>query len=949
MKRYHKISLIALALALAGSAPAIAEAPPAPAKAEQQVQQPGKWVQDYTGRKADPAVVFGTLPNGMRYAIMRNTTPSDGVAMRLRFGSGSLQEGDQQQGLAHFLEHMAFRGSKNLADGDVVRMLERLGLRFGPDTNAFTAQDQTVYMFNFPKADAASLDAGLTLFREIGERLTLDPKLIEAEKGVVLSEERIRDVPQYRMAKANLGNALAGTRAVKRWPIGTVETIKAATPELLRAYYTANYRPDNATLIVVGNIDPAKVEADIKARFSDWKGAGKPQPTELGQPEPAARATEFIGEGVPDVVTLSWVSPVDRRADTAERDREQIIRTVALAMLNMRIAERAAKPGSPFVGGQALTLSDLMDSASITQIGVAAAPDKLATALDAIVEEQRQAMTGTVSAEELERVKALVLAQVQAAADGAGTRTHESLAAGILQAVNSDELYTSPAQDLAQVKEVLAGLTGDAITTALREAFAGKGPVLFRAAQKDPVGVPALQAQLEASYARQLAARAAETAVVWPYADFGPQGKVIARRFDRELGATIVRFANGSQLLVKPTPFEKDRVTIDVALGNGRAGAPAQLVHALWAADLMTVGGTGKLPVSDINRWAQAGGKLVGAQIQTEDRAFSFSATTRPADLAAQLQLLAAYAYDPGFRPELGEQLQAIGPMISGQIEANAGAVFEREFARLFGGGDMRYNPVPSAQDIAAAKPEDIPALLKADLASAATVTLVGDIDVETAIALMRSTFAAGPKRAQPATLAVSLAMPQGRDEPYVVTHGGRADQAFYGAGWALPDYRSDPKGSHAADVVAAILEARMVETVREKLGLTYSPRSSATTAINLPGQGYLRVSIETPPGNFAAFRALLDAQIADLARKPVSADELERARKPLVESRTKRREDNGWWAGNLSSSLREPLMRSWMLSEVADLQGVTTADVQAFAARFLAGQKPSIVIAKPK
>ncbi|MEN9925415.1 MAG: hypothetical protein RL268_1541, partial [Pseudomonadota bacterium] len=158
MKIRLKTSLIALALV---TAPALAQNEPAPVAQQGQIQQPGKWVQDYTGRKADPAVIFGTLPNGLRYAIMRNTTPSDGVAMRLRFGSGSIQESDEQQGLAHFLEHMAFRGSKNVADGEVVRMLERHGLRFGPDTNAFTAHDQTVYMFNFPKADPASLDTGL--------------------------------------------------------------------------------------------------------------------------------------------------------------------------------------------------------------------------------------------------------------------------------------------------------------------------------------------------------------------------------------------------------------------------------------------------------------------------------------------------------------------------------------------------------------------------------------------------------------------------------------------------------------------------------------------------------------------------------------------------------------------------------------------------------------------
>src|SRR3954453_8356431 len=208
--------VIVASVLLVSAAPLLAEQPP--------LKEPGHWAQDYTRRKADPLVRFGTLPNGLRYAIMHNETPTDGVAMRMRIGAGSLQERDEEQGLAHFLEHMAFRGSTNVADGEVVHLLERQGLQFGPDTNAFTAQDQTVYMFNFPKADATAVDTGLKLFREIGERFNLAPAAIDAEKGVVLSEERLRDSAQYRMAKANLASMLDGTRVINRWPIGTIDT-----------------------------------------------------------------------------------------------------------------------------------------------------------------------------------------------------------------------------------------------------------------------------------------------------------------------------------------------------------------------------------------------------------------------------------------------------------------------------------------------------------------------------------------------------------------------------------------------------------------------------------------------------------------------------------------------------------------------------------------------------
>src|SRR5689334_14418283 len=354
-----KYRVIVASLLLASSAPALASQP--------LLKEPGKWAQDYTGRKADPDVRFGTLPNGLRYAIEHNETPSDGVAMRMRIGSGSLQERDEEQGLAHFLEHMAFRGSTNIADGEVVHMLERQGLQFGPDTNAFTAQDETVYMFNFPKADVTALDTGLKLFREIGERLNLAPAAIDAEKGVVLSEERLRDTPQYRTVKANLASVLDGTRAPSRWPIGTVETVKAANHDRLSRYYKANYRPDNATIVVVGNIDPAAVEAKIRASFGDWKPAGTPDSIDFGTPSGKQPIGEFVAAGAPDQLALTWVGPDDRRAETEAVDRERVVRRVALQVLNQRLADTALKPGSPFVAASAANIPSLLHSGSLTQ------------------------------------------------------------------------------------------------------------------------------------------------------------------------------------------------------------------------------------------------------------------------------------------------------------------------------------------------------------------------------------------------------------------------------------------------------------------------------------------------------------------------------------------------------------------------------------------------------
>ena len=936
-----KLFLAALGLSVCAAALA------GPAMADVPLKQPGHWAQDYTARKADPAVLFGTLPNGMRYAIQHNTTPADGVAMRLRIGSGSMMERDEEQGLAHYLEHMAFRGSTHVADGEVVKMLERQGLRFGADTNAFTAQDETVYMFTFPKADASAIDTGLTLLREIGGRLNIAPAAVEAERGVILSEERLRDGPAYQAYKADANNSLAGTRAVARWPIGLVETIKSATPERIRRFYEANYRPDNATLIIVGNIDPAKVEAEIKARFADWQPVHGGDAVDFGAPAPLEAAAEYVATGAPDQMALEWERPVDARAETEAVDAEQLLQLLGLTVLNQRLADGAGKPGAPYIGARASADPSLMNVASQTELDISAAPEKWQAALAAVTEQQRQLLTGGLTAEELKRAVTQLSTYFQVAATNAPTRQSSDIADSLVKAVNEDQLFTSPAQDLVFAGEVLKSATPATVNVALQTAFAGKGPVLFRSAQTAPVTAPALARELTGDYTKPLTAQAAQSAIVWPYTDFGAPGKIISQTEDKALGATTVAFANGARLIVKPTRFEKDQVAVSVAFGHGRKSVAPGLVHALWATQFAAMGGTGKLSTSDITRWAEAGGKVISINPQAGIDAFRLGGASRKSDLVTEMQLLAAFARDPGFRPEMGEKLMAIEPMMVGQIEANAGAVFAREQMRLTSGGDSRYSQIPTTAEITATRPEDLPAMLRGALAGPADVAMVGDISVEDAIAATRATFGAGTEAKPAPAPHVAITIPTGRAEPYVVTHKGRADQAYYGEIWALPDYFADPRLSYTADVTAAILGSRLIDTVREKLGLTYSPQAEAVSSINLPGQGYIGAVIETPQANFTTFAKLLDEQIAALAAKPVTADELERAKKPLVESRTKDFETNAYWLGQLQGILRDPRKKTPALEQANGIKAVTAEQVRALMSRYVAGKLPLTVISK--
>jgi len=922
---------------------------PAAFAQEAPLKQPGRWAQDYLGRAVDPAVRFGTLPNGLRYAILKNDTPKDAVSMRMLIGSGSLKEREEERGLAHFLEHMAFRGSTNVADGEVVRMLERHGLRFGPDTNASTSHERTLYMFNFPRATPDALATGLKLFREIGEGLTLDPKAVEAEKGVVLSEERVRDNPGFKAAKANLGLLFAGTLVPERWAIGTVETIRGATPERLRRYYRANYRPENAVIVIVGAIDPAQIEAQIKAGFSDWKGEGNADRYDPATPVPAQKAAEFVADGAPDELSLNWVRPLDRRAETLAVDREQVARTLGLTVLNNRLSDRALKPGSPYLSAQASMSDALLGTGALVSLSLQADPDKWRPALDAALEEQRVLLRDGVSDDELKRATNSFLTRLRSAVDGASTRRNGALADGLVRAATEDELFTSPAQDLALVSELFAAETPASVTATLRSIFAGAPPVVFRSSRVNPATPAALEMALVESQARPLPAATIRQAATWPYGDFGKPGAVVSRREDKALGATIVTFANGTRLIAKQTDFEKDRVAVSVGFGTGQAGLPAALAHATWATGLLTVGGTGKVAVPELRNFMQTQGKLGGISANFGATRFWLNGGTRPADIAFQMQLLAAYAVDPGFRTEMADQLRSLGPMMKAQINTNAGSVFQRDLGDLLQGNDRRFVGTPSDADIDATQAADLPAMIRPMLGTPADVTIVGNISVDQAIRETAATFGALPRGPRPAEPTPRINMPAAREAPFVFRHGGRADQAYYGLVWQLPDFLTDQKLSHTADITAALIKARLNDTVREKLGLTYSPSASASASLDLAGLGYLIVQTETSPDKFEAMRKAVLEVIAGLANDPISADELDRAKKPLVEAAQKARETNGFWLRSLSTTLREPRARDNVLDEPKALGAVTAAEVKALLARYVSGKTPITAIAQAR
>jgi zinc protease len=555
------------------------------------------WPQARSDLKADPAVRFGTLPNGMRYAIMKNATPEKQVSLRLRIGSGSLEESDAQQGLAHFLEHMAFRGSKSVADGEVKKSLERLGLQMGADTNAFTAQTQTVYKFDLARNDAASIDRGLLLMRETCNELTLDAKTFATERGVVLSEYRLSDTPTRHWRDELLAFSMPKQLASERLPIGKKTILDTATVAVLRDYYRKWYRPERATFIVTGDVDIDAMEARIRSRFGDWKSATPSvRDPDLGRPAVrGAEARVFTQAGVPSVAELEWVTPYDASLDSRARERRELIRQVGFAVLNRRLQAAAAAADREF-SQAGVAHNAFAYSSEITTLFVAYDADAWRPALLAAENLRRQAVEGGVQQEEVDREVAALRAHFKTAAAGAATRTTPRLADDLVSSVDRNEVFSSPEQDMEETEAVFAGLTVANVNEGLRAAFSAGGPVAMIAnpnaiAQGDSAALAALT---QAERGSVVAAAAVEKQA-WPYTSFGPEGAVAERKHLDDLDVTQVRFANGVRLNIKPTKYRADQVLVCVNIAGGRARMPTDRPSLEWADSAVVLGGTGKL------------------------------------------------------------------------------------------------------------------------------------------------------------------------------------------------------------------------------------------------------------------------------------------------------------------------------------------------------------------
>ncbi|MDY6923644.1 MAG: insulinase family protein [Pseudomonadota bacterium] len=941
-------------LVLAASLAVLTAASPALAQAQTPPSDP--WAQAASDIPADPAVRFGVLPNGMQYAILRNATPPGQASFRLRIDAGSLMENEDQLGLAHFTEHMAFNGTTNIPENELLRILERRGLAFGADTNASTGFDETVYKLEIPNADDGTVDDALRILREQMSEALMAPEAVEAERNVIVGEERLRNTPGLRSIKAQLALYAPGQRIANRLPIGDLEIIRTAPRERFVEFYQGYYRPERATFVAVGDFDVDEMEAKVRAAFESWQGKGPAAPEpDLGTVAPRGPETRILVEpGVQSSIDLGFIRNPDRDADRVSERRDDLYRGLGVAVLNRRLGEIARADNPPFLAasGGEFELADSFAAASVSaQYNVG----EWRRALEAIEQEQRRLVEYGVSDAELQREITETRTALENAVASAATRRTPVLANALAGSVNSKTVFNTPQTSLDLFNASVEGLTAATVNQTLPQVFQGEGPM---ALVVSPVaiegGEAAVTAALEASRAKPVTAPAAQAELDWPYETFGAAGAVVEQREIAELETTVVTFANGVTLTVKPTGFRDEQILVRVDTGIGELGQPTDRpsVESLGTGPIFTAGGLGKLSVDEMSRVLN--GRVYSADFSASDR-YSLTGATRPTDLALQMQVLAAYLTDPGLRPAPFQRLQSAYGQQLEQARATPGGAFAVDGGALLSSGDAR-DALPPAETVTGWTNDQLKAGLTRGLASGPIhVTVVGDVTVEAAIASVASTFAALPPRgpaAQPLPGSDQKRFPAPTGQPIELTHTGPAEQALAIVAWPTTDAVDDRTEARQLSVLSQVLRLRVLEEIREKQALAYSPGVGAQSSDIFPDYGYMLVQGETARSSLPAFYAAVEAIAASLRDAPPETDELNRARLPAIERLRLSQATNEYWLTQLADVAEDPAQVAQTVNHIAVLEAVTPEDIQRLARKYLtdaAAVKIQVVSANPE
>lgn len=852
----------------------------------------------------ESSIQYRTLPNGMRYWIRPNTGPKGKVSMWLRVGSGSLNEDDDQRGLAHLLEHVAFNGSTNFPTGTLIKRFEAAGLTFGAHQNATTSFMDTIYKLDLP-AKNQTIDMGMLFFADVAYRLTLDEKEITRERNVVLAEGRARDNAAKRAFHRQLVALAPGSRFVERFPIGIERVVRNATAEQLRAYYQKWYRPDNTVLMVAGDVDAATLDAMVRKHFSGWPAVSQPAADHATGIKPYANdRVEIVNEYglISADINIATIEP-ERDFSSQRGFRQWLVNKVGTQLMNRRLRDLVLEGGTPFTS--ATVGADASFGVTLVEARAKGAPLEWEKVTKALVTELKRAREHGFTDEDFNYALDVTHAEFEKdlldQADWSASRWLTTMD----QAIERVGQPIGAREEFALMQQLLRGITREEVEAAVRERYApGHRTFTVTVPKREDLKLPSAKQILQVVNAADLAQVAKLPERPRPQALLAqdPAPAAIAEQ-QVEAGVNVVSatLANGVRVHVRPMSQRKEHASVRITLAGGRINeTPLNRGITEVAALPLKVPATDKLSSTDIQRLMST--KQVTVTGRDTAGALELDIEGQQRDLEEGLRLAHVLLTKARIEPAVFDMWKRQASTREANREGSVDAQLNDRVDALLTSNDPRFR-VLTPKEVQRLTLADGQAWLDGILAAAPIeVAIVGDLTQQQALDLAAKYLGSLPKRptvvgAYSTARALTVAPGPYQDQVKVDT---ATPKAMVYVGWRGPDWR-DVRDWQMLDVAGRIITNRLFTEVRERRGLAYSIRARASSNTLYQGNGRFRVSFVVDPLKADEAANLVQQVIAEFMQTGPTADEFRTAIEQAASSFRASLEGTDFWLDILS------------------------------------------------
>ena len=845
----------------------------------------------------DPNVTVGKLQNGLRYYVRENGQPENRAELRLVVNVGSMQEDEDQLGLAHFLEHMAFNGTEHFAKQELVEFMESIGMRFGPGLNAMTSFDETIYMLRVPTDSPEVIKTAFQILEDWSHALSFEHEEIDKERGVIIEEWRLGQGAGARMRDKQFPILFKGSLYAERLPIGKKDIIENFKYETLKRFYEDWYRPDLMAVIAVGDFDKMEVENLIKEHFSGLVNPLNPRPrvlAEVPDHEETLTAIATDKETSSTSVSVYFKHPL-REMETVGALRQMIVENMYNGMLNQRFSEVTQKPDSPFLAafsGRGL----FVKSKEVYSLSAMVDEKKIKDGLEALFIESERISRFGFTQTELDRQKINILRSLERAFAEKDKSQSTSYVSEYIRNLLQGEPIPGIEYEFELYNRFVPEITLEEINRLGKEWITDQNRVIMvNAPEKEDLQIPTEEELLNvlAAVADIEIKPYEDTVTDEPLLEEIPQpGKIVSTKTLDDKGITEWELSNGVLVVLKPTDFKDDEILFRAFSPGGTSLAKDEdYIPASTAAQIISMGGLRNFTAIDLRK--KLSGKVVRVTPYIYELEERLSGSASPKDLETMFQLIYLTFTAPRADPNIFKVMVNQMKTVLKNRDANPMTAFQDTLRSTLSQNHIRTKPM-TVETIAEMDLEKSYAFYNDRFADAGDFTFIfiGNIDLETTKPLVERYLGALPTvHREESWKDVGIELPKGMIKKSV--YKGIEPKSQTSIVFSGP-FQYEPAHRLIIRAMGMVFQTRLREVLREDLGGTYSV-SASPSYVKIPDAEYrISISFGSDPQRVEELTKVIFQEIEKL-KTDVSEDEVRDAREALYRSTETGFKQNSW------------------------------------------------------